>query len=91
MIGLIKLYLFNCLYAGDVLLNVLIGGDRRDTISSRLGKGAKAKKPVHSILAKFVDTVFMLVFKEDNHCLRSIEYLDDRYSLSSYLARKFDN
>lgn len=87
MIGIIKLYLFNCLYAVDVLVNVLVGGDRRDTISSRLGKGMKAGKPVHSILCKVVDKFFLLVFKEDHHCFRSIEYLDDRYAISSYISR----
>lgn len=88
MLGLIKLYLLNCIYVLDVLVNVLVGGDRRDTISSRLGKGKKANKPVHTVLASIVDFIFLIVFKDTDHCVRNIEYIDDRYSLSTYLKNK---
>ena len=60
----------------------------RDTISSRLGKGKKANKPVHTVLASIVDFIFLIVFKDADHCVRNIEYIDDRYSLSTYLKIK---
>jgi len=80
-------YTYNLIYAADVLANVVLGGDRRDTISSRLGKGQIANKPVHTVLARLVDKFFILTFKEANHCKNSIANIDDCYAISSILAR----
>lgn len=75
------------LYALDVLLNAVAGGDRRDTISSRLGRGKVAKKPVHVVLSWVVDLLFLVVFKEKDHCVNNIIITDDRYAVSSILSR----
>lgn len=80
-------YLWNILYALDVFVNVVLGGDRRDTISSRLGKGKKAGKPVHSVLSHGVDFLFKVVFSEDDHCVNNIQIIDDRYAVSSIIHR----
>lgn len=80
-------YIYNLIYALDVVVNVILGGDRRDTISSRLGKGQSAGKPIHTIAARLVDRFFILAFKERNHCKSSIANIDDRYAISSVLAR----
>lgn len=83
----IKTYIYNLTYALDVVVNVILGGDRRDTISSRLGKGQVADKPVHTILAELVDQLFWLFFNERQHCKNSIANIDDCYAISSILAR----
>lgn len=83
----IHTYIYNLVYAADVLVNVVLGGDRRDTISSRLGKGQLAGKPVHTLLASVVNILFILAFKESNHCKNSIANIDDCYAISSILAR----
>jgi hypothetical protein len=80
-------YIYNLIYAVDVLANVILGGDRRDTISSRLGKGQAADKPVHTVFARVVDGLFVMVFNETDHCKSSIANIDDRYAISSVLAR----
>jgi hypothetical protein len=80
-------YTCNLLYALDVFANALIGGDRRETISSRLGKGQRAGKPVHTVLAKVVNLLFYVLFREKNHCTNWIQQPEDYYSISSVLAR----
>lgn len=84
----VSVYVYNLIYALDVLVNVILGGDRRDTISSRLGKGQRAGKPVHSVLARGVDWFFWMVFDESRHCESSIANIDDCYALSSIWGRK---
>ena len=66
---------------------VLIGGDPRETISSRLGKGRIAGKPVHSALAVSVDWFFRVFFSEQDHCKNSIVIAHDTYSISSVIQR----
>lgn len=83
----VSTYIYNLIYAADVLVNVILGGDRRDTISSRLGKGQLAGKPVHAVLAKAVDKFFLMVFREQDHCHSSIANINDCYAISSILAR----
>ncbi|MCA9367008.1 hypothetical protein KC887_01945 [Candidatus Kaiserbacteria bacterium] len=76
-------YWFNLLYIIDVAANTLIGGDRRETISSRLGKGKRAGKPVHTALSYLVDLLFLILTFERNHCVVNIQRLDDYYAVSS--------
>lgn len=80
-------YAFNLLYAIDALVNTLIGGDPRETISSRLGKGQLAGKPVHSAIAAAVDWFFRVFFSEPEHCKNSIVIAHDTYSISSVIQR----
>lgn len=87
ILSIIGLYVINILYGIDVLANIILGGDKREPISSRLGKGQLASKPVHSLLARVVDAIFLLLTKEENHCKNSIKVFDDEYSLSSIITR----
>ena len=81
-------YLFNIAYVFlDVGINVLIGGHRDETISSRCGKGKLAGKPVHTVIAYLIDCLF---FWEDDHCVKHIQPGKDVYSISS-LWDKFYN
>lgn len=80
-------YWINILYGIDVLANIIIGGDRRETISSRLGKGRVADKPVHNVLVYPVDLLFLILTGDKNHCVNSIQDFDDYYSVSSMINR----
>lgn len=69
-----KNYYWNVLIAIDQLINTICGGDPDETISSRLGKWAKAgknssglKKPIYDI-ANFIVEIF-----EKDHFSKSIE------------------
>lgn len=88
ILKVIRQFAFNLLYVLDTVLNTLIGGDPRETISSRLGKGQVAGKPVHSELAKVVNFFFELVFNEQHHCKNSIIIAHDNYSISSVIERE---
>lgn len=87
ILKVIRQFAFNLLYVLDTVLNTLIGGDPRETVSSRLGKGQVAGKPVHTELAKVVNFFFDLVFNEQHHCRKSIVSYEDSYSLSSIISR----
>jgi len=78
-------YLFNIAYVFlDVGINVLSGGHRDETISSRCGKGKLAGKPVHTVLANVIDFLF---FWESDHCVNHIQPGKDEYSISSLWGR----
>lgn len=84
-------YWFNTLYILDVAANVLIGGDRRETISSRLGKGKLTGKPVHTILSYGVDALFLVALGQRQHCVKNIQNLGaDIHSVSSVWDQKID-
>lgn len=83
-------YWYNLLYVLDVFINALLGGDRRETISSRLGKGKLAGKPVHTALSYPVDLLFLILAGEKNHCEENIMILDDFYAVSSTWERNKD-
>ena len=84
---LLRQYLINVLYAGDVLINAVIGGDPRETISSRVGKGREAGKPVHTVIANIIDWVFWIAFREREHCFLAISQRPDTHSISSIWSR----
>lgn len=86
-IRLLRQYLINVLYAGDVLLNAMIGGDPRETISSRAGKGREARKPLHTAIANIIDWVFWVVFREREHCLMAINNRPDTHSISTLWSK----
>lgn len=80
-------YIFNNVYVFlDVGVNTLIGGHRDETISSRCGKGKLAGKPVHTFLAKIIDTLF---FWEEDHCVNHIQKQRDKYAVSTLWDRYF--
>lgn len=68
-------YLFNLALGIDQWVNVLLLGDVDDTISGRCGRAMASGKPKWFVpyLAKFVDWLFLKLFKQVNHCVDSIE------------------
>jgi len=65
-------FIANVLYAFDVFGNAVLGGDCRETISSRVGKGQRAGKPVHSLIAPVINALFFVLRGERNHCIENI-------------------
>jgi len=65
----IKLYFFGIAYSLDQLLNTVLGGNPDQTVSGRLGllelEGSK--------FAKYFCKGLSFVFREENHCINSIE------------------
>lgn len=62
-----KKYLYNILIGVDQLANAILGGDPDETMSSRIGKGARQGNKFCILLSKFLD-----IF-EKNHCKEAIE------------------
>lgn len=67
-------YIWNVLIAFDQFVNTLLGGDMDETISSRLGKWARANKHKKGIKAHiyFIANSIVELF-ERNHFAKSIE------------------
>ena len=84
---LFRAYLFNLFVAFDTLLNAVLGGDPGETISSRLGKGTLADKPVHSIGATVVDLIFEMLFSQKDHCVKSIQHDEGKGAISEVIDR----
>ena len=61
-----KRYLLNLCLIADQLVNTLAGGDPAETISSRVGKYARANE--YPWLADFIDALFW-----KGHCAAAIE------------------
>jgi len=80
-------WLFNGLIVLDFALNWLTGGDSTETVSSRLGKGVVAGKPVHTFFAQIVDFIFLVLVQQKDHCLKSIQHKDGDMALSSVIDR----
>ena len=83
MLFTLRVLTFNILLSFDVFLNTLAGGDRREYISSRLGKGQIASKPIHTALALLVNVIFLILTFKWNHCFESIQNFEDAYSIST--------
>lgn len=85
--AVILAWLFNIIIAVDCVLNAIIGGDGGETISSRLGKGKLAKKPVHTFLSRVVDLFFEIVFDMQDHCVKSIQSDEGKNAVSEVVTR----
>lgn len=84
---LFRAYLFNLFVAVDTLLNAVFGGDPGETISSRLGKGKVADKPVHTFLSRLVDLLFEMTFSQKDHCVKSIQGDEGKGAISEVIDR----
>lgn len=84
---LLRAYILNVLIGLDLLGNAVFGGDPRETISSRLGKGKLAKKPVHTFFSYIVDFIFATFFNDKNHCVGAIEPYHGRGAISEVIDR----
>lgn len=69
-----KKYIWNILISFDQFVNTLFGGDMDETISSRLGKWARANKHTKGIKAPIYFVAnFVVELFERNHFAKSIE------------------
>ncbi|MGP4843300.1 hypothetical protein ACTXGQ_04140 [Marinobacter sp. 1Y8] len=84
---LIRAYAFNLFVAADNMVNTVIGGDPGETISSRLGKGKLARKPVHTFLSRVVDVIFEMLFSQRDHCVNSIQHDEGKGAISEVIDR----
>lgn len=62
------------LLAIDQLGNAIFGGNEDETISSRVGRAARAGKRWGLIARALIDRLFIICGDEPNHCARSIEW-----------------
>lgn len=69
-----KFYI-NILLSFDQLINAILLGDPDESISGRLGRAIKSKKPKFFVkpTAFFVDYMAWFLSKEKNHVINSIE------------------
>ena len=69
---MIKFFIWQLLLAIDQLVNVLFGGNRNETWSSRFGRGKLAGRKRYIVIAA-IDEFFAFVFAgQKNHCVDSI-------------------
>lgn len=62
-----KRYLYNLLIVLSQFCNTILGGDPDETMSSRIGKGARRGNKFYIFFSRFLD-----IF-EKNHCKEAIE------------------
>jgi hypothetical protein len=72
MIRSFRLYVLNIMVAVDQLVNAMLLGDPDETISSRVGKGARSNIAL-SAFEFLIDLMFLPIEGEWNHCKRHIE------------------
>ena len=68
-------YSLNILIAITQVLATIVGGNPDETLSSYAHRMRTLKKP-WGFLADFIDQLFNLLFRQENHCYKS--YLEDR-------------
>jgi len=68
-------YLYNVALGIDQMINVVLLGDPDESISGRTGRAMTSGKPKRLVpgLARFIDWLFWVIFKERNHVLNAIE------------------
>ena len=77
--NLIKRYVINLLLAVDQLANTVLLGHPDETLSSRLGRSIGQERYVWvKWFRLFVDWVFLVLIKEENHSLNSIIALEQQ-------------
>lgn len=71
----IKQYLYNLALSFDQLLNAILLGDPDESISGRCGRAVASGKPKFFVkpMAKIVDFIFLILFKEKDHVKNAIE------------------
>lgn len=80
-------FLFNVMVVTTTALNVCLGGDGGETLSSRLGKGKLAGKPVHTFASRIVDLFFEILFNQRDHCIHAIQHDEGRNAVSEVVDR----
>jgi len=72
-------YIYNLFLTLDQSLNTLLGGSADESISGRLGRAVESGTPKRGVktAAKVVDWLALKLFKQDDHCVSSIEPEDN--------------
>lgn len=65
-------YFLNMLFAIDQFVSTLLGGHPDDTVSQRLGRAHLAGSNIVEPFRMTLDWLVLILFGEDNHCLRSL-------------------
>lgn len=68
-----KRWLYSILIAQDILVNCILGGYFRTTISSELGNLQRLDSRTGTECAEFVNWLFRVSVGQENHCIASIE------------------
>ena len=70
-----KQYLYNLALSFDQSINAILLGDPDESISGRCGRAVASGNPKWFVvpLAKFVDLLFLVLFKEKDHVKNAIE------------------
>jgi len=76
-------WLYNLLVSQDIYVNTILGNYFRTTISSELGNLKRNGSGSGTLAANFVDYLFYLAVKEQNHCMNAIEAEDKHYFKAS--------
>ena len=69
-------YVYNVFLAMSQFLNSLLLGDPDESISGRLGRAYLSGRPKWWVTPwmTFVDWMFVMLFGEIQHCIKSVEY-----------------
>ncbi|MBO9492222.1 hypothetical protein J7384_17810 [Endozoicomonas sp. G2_1] len=81
--GKVKRWGINCFEGLDNYRSAQTGGDPDDTLSSRLGK-ARKRGSKWTFIANKVDLVAIEIFKDANHCEKSIERDEGKKQVTRY-------
>ena len=68
-------YLYNLILSVDQFANAVLLGDPDESLSGRTGRAMQSGRPKKFVptLAKFMDWLFWVIFKEKDHVLNAIE------------------
>jgi hypothetical protein len=76
---ILRRYGRNRMAAVDQLGNTILGGDYDETLSGRLGRALLSNRP-HFLaywLSRFVDYMAFIIAGEENHCINSLDELEN--------------
>jgi hypothetical protein len=68
-------YLYNLALSADQFANAVLLGDPDESISGRCGRAMASGKPKVFVvpLSKFIDFIFLIIFREKDHVKNAIE------------------
>ena len=85
-------YGYNLALSLDQFVNAILLGDPDESISGRTGRAMKSGKPKWWIPAqhKFIDWLFLTLFKEKDHCFNGMEPEERPYEKELWSWQKED-
>jgi len=68
-------YLYNLALGFDQFMNAILFGDPDESLSGRCGRAMVSGKPKAWVppIRAYLDFIFLVLFKQENHCIASIE------------------